>query len=104
MLHYKYRQHSQKTLLIEYVRQLLLCAVHYNYVVLCRGLHEICSTASSFDLTYVLVHYCFVYSIYVTMTTTVMQPSTKIVKCCIYIYCSPKVKDQKYCSNIQPCN
>ena len=26
------------------------CTVHYNYNALCGGLHEICSTARSFDL------------------------------------------------------
>ena len=41
---------------------ILLCAVHYNYNALSGGLHEICSTACSFDLRYESVTY-FVVSI-----------------------------------------
>ena len=44
---------------------ILLCAVHYNYIALCRALlcgvvHEICSFADSFDLSCESVTYIII--------------------------------------------
>ena len=48
---YKYRHPSEDIYSLNVLGNIiLLCAVHYKYNALCGVVHEICSTARSFDL------------------------------------------------------